>query len=250
RPEGESEEAPEAGVEEVAMRCHSGGTLEIFIEPLTVAPGLLVLGSSPAARALAALAARAGFTVTAAAKGADAGAFPDARTVVPTLRLDRRPAGRPLLAAVATQGQGDELGLETALALGADHIAFIASARKAEQLRAELKERGLDAAAVDAIEAPAGVPLDAHGPREIAVSVLAGLINARHRAGLGAAPGAGVVPEPAGEALDPVCGMPVDPAAADFSTVYGGRTWYFCCGHCQHRFEQDPAAFLGTEAPA
>ncbi|MFA9459941.1 XdhC family protein [Thiohalorhabdus sp. Cl-TMA] len=248
--EAGAEEAPESGVEDVAMRCHSGGTLEIFIEPLTVAPGLLVLGGSPAAHTLAALAGRVGFTVTVAAKGAGASVFPEASEVVPSLRLERRPAGRPLLAVVATQGQGDELGLETALSLGADHIAFIASARKAEQLRTDLKERGFDAGAVDAIEAPAGVPLDARNPREIAVSVLAGLVNARHRLGAGAVLEPEPAPAPAAEVVDPICGMTVDPATADFSTEYGGRTWYFCCGHCQHRFEQDPAAYADAGAPA
>ena len=52
-----------------------------------------------------------------------------------------------------------------------------------------------------------------------------------------------------GAAVDPVCGMAVDPAAAKHRTEHGGETFYFCSAGCRSKFEADPAAYL-TKAPA
>jgi P-type Cu+ transporter len=45
-------------------------------------------------------------------------------------------------------------------------------------------------------------------------------------------------------AIDPVCGMRVDPARAAGSRTHEGRTYYFCSRGCVERFAADPAAFL------
>jgi Cu+-exporting ATPase len=45
-------------------------------------------------------------------------------------------------------------------------------------------------------------------------------------------------------ALDPVCGMTVDPASARASAVYKGQTYYFCCPSCKAKFEADPKRYL------
>jgi Cu+-exporting ATPase len=47
-------------------------------------------------------------------------------------------------------------------------------------------------------------------------------------------------------AIDPVCGMTVDPATAAGSATYKGTTYYFCAKSCLARFERDPEAFLGS----
>jgi Cu+-exporting ATPase len=52
------------------------------------------------------------------------------------------------------------------------------------------------------------------------------------------------------EAIDPVCGMSVDPHTAAASAVYEGQTYYFCCTHCRERFQADPVRYLsGVQAP-
>jgi Cu+-exporting ATPase len=52
-------------------------------------------------------------------------------------------------------------------------------------------------------------------------------------------------------ALDPVCGMTVDPDRAAGSHEYKGKTYYFCSKHCLHRFREDPERFLKpASAPA
>jgi xanthine dehydrogenase accessory factor len=237
----------EEGIQDFAMTCHSGGTLDIFLEPFALRPSLLVMGASPAALALAGLAGRTGFDVFAAAPGADAGMFPDARQVLDGTDLSGLTCGTPGFVVVATQGKRDEPSLEAALATGAGYIAFIASERKAAKLRTYLKERGHDSLRVDAVVSPAGVEIGAVTPEEIAISVLAGLVKAR-REGTQAGP---TVPEQslagptaAGSAIDPVCGMSVAIATAEFRCEHGGAMFYFCCAGCQHRFQKAPEQYL------
>jgi xanthine dehydrogenase accessory factor len=147
---------------EFGMACHSGGTLELFVDPMLPAARLTVIGDTPLAAALADLAPRVGLPVTLvageeAAAGVAAGSF----------------------VVVATQGRRDIQGLRAALALGARQVVFVASARKAEVLKAALVEAGSDVAAVAAIVAPAGQPIGAQTPEEIALSVLAAVVAAR-----------------------------------------------------------------------
>src|SRR3954470_2231675 len=69
-----------------------------------------------------------------------------------------------------------------------------------------------------------------------------------------------LIASPASPAIDPVCGMTVDPATARASHVHDGQTYYFCCTHCLDKFRADPQRYLGrspggeapptTEAPA
>ena len=254
----ERNETAEAGVIDFGMTCHSGGTLDIFIDPVIARPALLIIGASPVAQALSGLARRVGFSVTAAFPGADKELFPEADRVVDSLEGIELASGVPAFVVVSTQGKRDEAGLEAALATGAEYIAFIASERKAQKLKAYLRERGRDGARVDAVTAPAGVAIGAVTPEEIALSVLAGVVQARRR-GAGAvvavAPPAkaavgaraGRAQEPA-DAIDPVCGMTVATAGAEFRSEYAGKNYYFCCGHCQHSFEKEPQKYLQVAA--
>src|SRR5262249_1666587 len=52
-------------------------------------------------------------------------------------------------------------------------------------------------------------------------------------------------------AIDPVCGMSVDPVSARASTVHQGKHYYFCCPHCLERFQSNPDRYLqGKPSPA
>src|SRR5213083_2260414 len=49
-------------------------------------------------------------------------------------------------------------------------------------------------------------------------------------------------------AMDPVCGMTVDPAhAPGGSATLAGRTYYFCCPSCREKFRADPERYLRKE---
>ena len=134
---------------EFGMSCHSGGTLELFIDPMLPPARLTVIGDSPVAVALVGLAPRVGLQVTVLAQGADPLRYPDAAQVIAT---DEAAAVAAQVApgsfvVVATQGKRDVQGLRAALALQARQISFVASARKAQVLRESLIESGCDAEA-------------------------------------------------------------------------------------------------------
>jgi Cu+-exporting ATPase len=51
-------------------------------------------------------------------------------------------------------------------------------------------------------------------------------------------------------ALDPVCGMRVDPENAKHRLAYHGRDYFFCSGRCRERFTAEPEKFLGVTPAA
>ena len=225
--EGEVRELDD--VLEFGMSCHSGGTIELFVDPMLARARLTVVGDSPLAVALASLGPRVGLPVTVVAHAVDAARFPDAERV---LDSDDAVAVAQALApnsfvVVATQGRRDVQGLRAALAARARQVFFVASHRKAQVLKAALVEAGEDPAAVAAIVAPAGQPIGAQTPEEIALSVLAAVVAARR--GQGAAAGA----EPAVPAVrtdQPAVSAAVSPAgdpAPEFVVRAGPMS---CCG--------------------
>jgi xanthine dehydrogenase accessory factor len=221
------------------MTCHSGGRVEIHIQPVLPAPHLLVYGVAPTARALARLGKAMGYRVSAVDPTADASAFPGADTVATApseLRTTKTTA--PLLAVVATQGQWDEDALLAALAHEPDYVAVVASAKRFAEMRALLAGKAPEAA-LARVRNPAGLDLGAQRPEEIALSILAQFVKERPRPvrAQAAAP-------PTEEALDPVCGMTVRVAGATHRASHDGRDFFFCCGGCRERFLAEPQRYL------
>jgi len=180
-PSEESDERDLGEVLEFGMACHSGGTLELFVDPVMPAATLAVIGDSPVARALVSLAPRVGLSVAVVAHAAQAGDYPDATTFLPTDEVPTVTAqltSTPFVV-VATQGRRDVQGLKAALALEPQGLWFVASARKAMVLREALVASGEDAGAVARIVAPAGEFIGAQTPEEIALSVLTSVVAAR-----------------------------------------------------------------------
>lgn len=179
-PSDESAERDLGDVLEFGMACHSGGTLELFIDPVMPSATLTVVGDSPVARALVGLAPRVGLRVAVVAQGAQAADFPDADTVLDSDDVSQVSArlSSPFVV-VATQGRRDLQGLKAALALQPQGLWFVASARKAGVLLESLVASGEDPAAVARIVAPAGEFIGAQTPEEIALSVLTSVVAAR-----------------------------------------------------------------------
>ncbi len=169
----------ESGIMGYPMTCQSGGTLDIFIEPVMPKPLLVVIGQTAIAQALCALAAGAGFDVVVAAPGGKRERFGAASGWIEDLDDVAKIERTTSAIVVATQGSGDVLGLHAALTLGAAYIGLIASPKKSARLKETLKKRGFDANAVDLIDGPAGLDIGAVTPEEIAVSVLAELVQRR-----------------------------------------------------------------------
>jgi len=47
-----------------------------------------------------------------------------------------------------------------------------------------------------------------------------------------------------GKAIDPVCGMTVDPEGTELISIYRGNKYYFCAQGCLKSFEADPEKYL------
>lgn len=180
-PAEQTQEQTLSDVLEFGMACHSGGTLELFIDPVTPLASLTVLGDSPVARALCDLAPRVGFAVQWVAQGASRQACPAAQRVLATDDAESVAQAVPPggWVVVATQGRRDLPALRAALALQAKRTWFVASARKGAVLKESLIASGEDAARVKAIVAPAGAAIGPQTPEEIALSVLAAVVAAR-----------------------------------------------------------------------
>ena len=179
-PADESAERELGDVLEFGMACHSGGTLELFIDPVMPAVTLTVIGDSPVARALVGLAPRVGLRVAVVAQDASAADFPEADGVWSS--DDAASVSAQLnspFVVVATQGRRDLQGLKAALALQPQGLWFVSSAKKAAVLLDNLRASGEDPAAVARIVAPAGELIGAQTPEEIALSVLTSVVAAR-----------------------------------------------------------------------
>jgi len=211
------------GIVGVPMQCYSGGALDIFIEPHLPSARLVIVGSEPVARALARIGKAMRFHVTVVDPAATAASIPDADVVMNELRLPAESA----YVVVATHGRNDEEALEQASRTRASYIALVASAKRAAVVLQILRDRGVN---VDGVHAPAGLDIGAKGAEEIALSILAEIVQERR------AFRTPVIAPAREEAIDPVCGMTVDVAHARYTTDRDGQRYYFCCEHCRNTF--------------
>lgn len=166
------------GIRFAKNSCPSQGTMDIFVEPVLPRPEIVVCGSSPVAVAVADLGRRLGFRMTVSAPAAEQAAFAEVERRIEGYALPVAREGMRFIV-VSTQSRGDEVALQAALSVEADYVAFVGSRRKAETLKAKLRDRGVDAARLAALKSPAGLDLGAITPEEIAVSILAEIVQAR-----------------------------------------------------------------------
>src|SRR5689334_16262032 len=130
-----SPNAPEEGTVDYTMTCHSGGALDIYIEPVLPKTHLVILGRSPVAQTLAQISGMIGYAVTVVSPDTVSEGFGGAELIqAQDYGLDRVKTGAHTLIVVSTQGEGDEEALEQALKTGASYIAFVASKTKAEKV--------------------------------------------------------------------------------------------------------------------
>ncbi|MFO7582421.1 XdhC family protein [Guyparkeria sp.] len=142
---------------------------------------LLVFGAGPVGEHLARQGLALGFEVTVCDPR------PAARLAVPGVSLDSRaperviaehcPDARTAVVAVAHDPRIDDLALMDALDSPAFHVAAMGSRRTSAGRRARLAELGVD---TRRLCAPAGLDIGSHTPAEIAVSIAAELVAARH----------------------------------------------------------------------
>jgi xanthine dehydrogenase accessory factor len=241
---GTAEHDVPEGVTFVPISCQSEGAMQIYIEPVLLAPHLVIAGDSPMTRTLAALATTLGWRL---------GGDPDDRSMV----------------VVATQGHGDEEALEHALAARPAYVGLVASRRRGQAVVGYLADRGVPRAQLDAVHVPAGLDLGRTTHEEIAVAILAELVQLRASGAIPGTPapsashaipgtpapsashatsssgvvgaltpleGAAAPVTPYETAIDPVCGMTV-PATGE-PVMRDGVAYYFCCAGCRRAFTE------------
>src|SRR5215471_5946934 len=198
-PEQFGDAVPE-GARVVPISCQSEGALMVYIEPVQPAPHLVVVGRSPMARTLADLARVLGWRAV-LIDGTD-----DFTTAHATERS---------MVVVATQGHFDEEAVEQAAAARPAYLGLVGSQRRGQALLGYLAERGVPAGQLERVRVPAGLDLGRTTHQEIAVAVLAELVQLRASGALAPQPPAAkdTAARPAadryGQSADPVCGMTV-----------------------------------------
>lgn len=231
------EEAWEDGVLVVPFTCASAGELEVYVEPIVPNPTLVIIGSSPVAEGLARLAEGVGFEVRQTADALSA-ALDQAGGADPLAGLSESD-----FVVVASHSAEDEAAVARALAAYVRYVGLVASPRRAATIREELAARGLTQEQLARLKSPAGLDLGAATPGEIAVSILAEIVQRRRAEGAPAS-----ASPPRETAIDPICGMSVDVATAEWTWEYQGRTYYFCASRCRHRFAGAPQEYLDQPA--
>jgi len=215
-PEGAAAFPDSPGAQVVVNPCLSGGALEIFLEPLLPPPVLWVVGDSPIAKALAEFAKPLDFTIR---------------------RTDDRPGPREASAAIIASHGGDEIGwIRAALDAGVGFVGLVASRRRAE---ATLAQEAFTESERRLIRSPVGMDIGARTAPEIAVSILAEIIDAIRKHGLEPAGHSGgegpAVPEIT-QATDPVCGMTVTVSPGTPHAAVNGEDVWFCGSGCRQHY--------------
>jgi xanthine dehydrogenase accessory factor len=243
----ESGEPVPEGMRLVPISCQSEGALEVYIEPVLPVPHLIVIGRSPMSQTLASLAGTLGWR-------ADLVDGPDFATA---------DASAASMVVVATQGHDDEAVIERAAAAQPAYLGLVGSHRRGAAVLGYLADRGVPKDQLDRVRVPAGLDLGSTTHAEIAVAILAELVQLRASGAILRNPAAGPPAEQAaggtgpatavgahllagdtGDAIDPVCGMTVPVTSLAVTTAHEGSTYYFCGAACRQAFVQDPAAYL------
>jgi xanthine dehydrogenase accessory factor len=220
----EGTEAAAEGALTVHNPCLSGGTIEIFLEPVVPAPLVLVHGDSPIARALTSVGDLLGYRVS----GWDESAL----------------SSTPVAAVViASHGRDEEAVVTAALSAGIPYIGLVASRKRGEAVLASVRATEADGGRV---HTPAGLDIGARTPEEVAVSILAEIVAERRRpSGRPVAPPT-ATSSAAGIALDPVCGMSVAAVDASLHLDHDGVRFWFCGTGCLRAFGADPASYMSA----
>ena len=221
------------GMTVIPISCQSEGALEVYIEPVLPVPHLVIVGSSPMARTLASLAGALGWRTDLVSGPDFATADADERSMI----------------VVATQGHNDEDVLERAVAARPAYLGLVGSRRRGATVLGYLADRGVPQEDLDRVRVPAGLDLGRTTHQEIAVAILAELVQLRASGALAVqAPGRSQDrPEGRAVAVDPVCGMTVAVTGASRPLRHDGADYYFCCAGCRQAFEQDPDAYTRKE---
>ena len=234
-PEKNSDNGP--GEKHFQMTCHSGGSLSVYVEPVSPRPLIVVMGNSPVASSLLKMSSELGYETLWTVDNKKETEF----RIQESFDLKNINLSPPCFIIVCTQGENDWEALESAMKTSVNYVAFVGSRRKTEILKKELSENGISQERLEVMVNPAGIDLKAKTPSEIALSILAEIIQLlRANNTLDDQ----VVPEFEEKAIDPVCGMKVDTELNKNTFQFKNQYYHFCCNGCKTKFKNNPDLFL------
>lgn len=227
----------EDGAVTVLNTCLSGGAIEVFLEPTLPIPRVNVVGSKPIAGEIERLGAE--FDLDVVAVG-------DAPAEV---------REGDLAMVVAAHGKGELEALRAGLDAGLPYIGLVASPKRGAALLEELRAGGVPDAQLARIECPAGIDIGARTPPEVALTILARIIERRYSEDYTAPIRAPRDQEAPKFAIDPICGMTVTAEPGTLHLEHDGETVYFCAPGCRKAYEKErlsgpPPSSASAPAPA
>ena len=214
------EVAHDEGSVTVQNACLSGGAIEVVLAPCLPPPRMIVAGDTPIAAALLRLAPELGLDAV-------PGRADDSGAPVPN--------AEDMALVVAAHGRDERASLRAALEAGVPYVGLVASRRRGGAVLDALRDDGVPEELIGRIDTPAGLDIGARTPAEIALSILASIIEVRRRSST--TPRSWAAAPPA-TAVDPICGMAVLIGSSALSVQRDGETYYFCGEHCKRAFEQ------------
>ena len=122
--------------------------------------------------------------------------------------------------------------------------SLVASAVCARALVQYLRDSGLPEERIDGLKFPAGLDIGALTPEEIALNILAEIVQLSRR-GMANFSEVDQLAEPSQQpaiAIDLVCGMQVEITTARYTSHYREMIYFFCARSCQHALSRTPSS--------
>jgi xanthine dehydrogenase accessory factor len=179
-------ELTNADASKEGMTC--GGTVDVFLEPIKPLPSLYIFGGGHISFFLARIGKMVDFRVTIIddrPEFANVERFPEVDETIAadmgTVKQRLNINGSSYIVIVTRGHQNDTKVLEWALTTPAAYLGMIGSKRKIHTCFEYLKTKGISQEQLDGVHAPIGLPIGAETPEEIAVAIMAEIIQVRHQ---------------------------------------------------------------------
>jgi xanthine dehydrogenase accessory factor len=209
----------------------------------------MVIGKSAIAKALVKMGKVAGYRITGVAQDANLQTFDKVDELITQVSLANVKTTAATFIVVVTQGEGDEKALMEAAQKDCAYLGFVASKKKFISIKEFLQSSGIDKNKIESIASPAGININAKKPEEVAISIMAQIIQIQNSK---AAPltfekfestKADGAKSPQ-YYINPVCGVPIDMNNPKHIVEYKGEKVYFCCDGCKVKFDGEPEKYI------
>jgi len=238
-----------------------GGMMDVYVEPYPQRRKLLIVGHVPIVGALSKLARTLNFGVLVIDNKQSTDAE-QAIIIEKVNDLDSRLTKRTY-AVIATMGENDQKIAEKLVRSPVPYVGIVAGKKRAHEILTFLRTEGVSEEQLGKVKSPAGIYIRAVTAEEIALSILAEIVElarggkeeirklAREPAKSPAKRGTAatvVGPQPGqqssgGVAVDPVCGMTLEVSNAQYHTHRNGQATYFCSKGCKKEFDDNVSKY-------